>query len=234
MMLHSIAVAASLLAGVVMASDQEARAYTTPAEYQLSGVSLVETLYQGQHALALQMPGSSYQNPPRERLLDRDFMAWLPMDFGDGSIEVDVASDLAIDAPEYARGFVGVAFRIDGAGRFESIYLRPTNSSADDQIRRNHSVQYAGYPDFRFDQLRKESPEKYETYADLELGRWIHMKLVIKGSNVDLFLDHNEKPAFIVRDLKYGAAQRGGVGIWIESGTIAHFRHLRISRDDKG
>ncbi|WP_259697557.1 hypothetical protein [Pseudomonas fluorescens] len=234
MMLHSIAVAACLLAGVVMASDQVARAYTTPAEYQLSGVSLVDTLYQGQHALALQMPGSSYQDPTRERLLDRDFMAWLPMDFGDGSIEVDVASDLAIDAPEYARGFVGVAFRIDRTGRFESIYLRPTNSSADDQIRRNHSVQYAGYPDFRFDQLRKESPEKYETYADLELGRWIHMKLVIKGSNVDLFLDHNEKPAFIVRDLKYGAAQRGGVGIWIESGTVAHFRNLRIFSDDKG
>lgn len=65
-------------------------------------------------------------------------MAWLPVDFKDGSIEVDVASDLASDAPAYARGFIGVSFRIDSQARFESIYLRPTNSQADDQIRRNH------------------------------------------------------------------------------------------------
>jgi hypothetical protein len=56
---------------------------------------------------------------------------------------VDLASDLAADAPAYARGFVGLAFRIDAAGRFENIYLRPTNSTAADQVRRNHA-RYVG------------------------------------------------------------------------------------------
>ncbi|EJM61854.1 hypothetical protein PMI30_04992 [Pseudomonas sp. GM50] len=174
------------------------------------------------------MPSSSYQDQSKDRLLDRDFMAWLPLDFKNGTIDVDVASDLATDAPAYARGFVGVAFRIDETSRFESIYLRPTNSQADDQVRRNHTVQYAGYPDFRFDQLRKDFPEKYETYADVALGRWIHMKIVVEGSKATLYLDHKEKPSFVVNDLKFEELH-GGVGIWIESGTIAHFRGLQVT-----
>jgi hypothetical protein len=65
-----------------------------------------------------------------------------------------------------ARGFIGIAFRVQG-NRFEYIYLRPTNGRADDQIRRNHTTQYAAHTEFDFDRLRKESPEKYESYVDL-------------------------------------------------------------------
>ena len=198
-------------------------------EYKLSGVSLRENTYLGEPAFEIRMPASSYQDPKKEKLADRDFMAWLPVDFRDGSIEVEVASDLAADAPYYARGFVGFAYRIDEAGRFENIYLRPTNSSADDQIRRNHTIQYAAYPDFRFDQLRTQSPEKYETYADISTGRWIHMRLLVKGARAELYLDHSPRAAFIVNDMKLPASQRGGVGIWIESGTVAHFRNLQIA-----
>ena len=86
------------------------------------------------------MPAAAVQDPPREQVSDRDFMAWLPIDFHDGPIGVDLASEIEPDAPGYARGFIGIAFRIGGAGRFESIYLRPTNSVAGDQVRRNHRV----------------------------------------------------------------------------------------------
>jgi hypothetical protein len=229
MKLHSLLTCVTLSAGSGLAAAEVPAKYSTPGEFRLSGVSLVKGRYKGEPALEIKMPSSSYQDQSRERLLDRDFMAWLPVDFEDGTIEVDVASDLASDAPDYARGFIGVSFRIDAQVRFESIYLRPTNSQAQDQVRRNHSVQYAGYPDFRFDQLRKESPEQYETYADLDLGRWIHMKVVVEGARARLYLDHAAKPAFIVNDLKYGAGQQGGVGIWIESGTVAHFKNLEVS-----
>ena len=220
-------VAISMITPCVSAT--ETQAHSNISDFRLSGVSLIQAQYQHQPALQLKMPSSSYQDQSKERLLDRDFMAWVPMDFRNGTIDVDVASDLAPDAPAYARGFIGVAFRIDDATRFESIYLRPTNSQADDQVRRNHSVQYAGYPDFRFDQLRKEFPEKYETYADIELGKWIHMKIVVDGSKATLYLDNQSKPAFVVNDLKFGEQQQGGVGVWIESGTIAHFRNLQVS-----
>lgn len=197
--------------------------------YRLSGVTLRPSTYQGGAALELRMPSSAYQDPTREELTDRDFMAWLPMDFQDGTIEVEVASDLAPDAPAYARGFVGISFRIDEQGRFESVYLRPTNSTADDPERRKRSVQYVAYPEFRFNRLRAKAPGRYESHADIALGRWIHMKLVVAGSQARLYLDGKAEPALVVNDLKLGSAQRGGVGVWLESGTIAHFRNLQVN-----
>jgi hypothetical protein len=221
-------VAASLLLGAAQRPDPVSSTATV-RDFRLSGVSLRKSTYQGKPALEIRMPSSAYQDPTKERLTDRNFMAWLPMDFHDGTIEVDTASDLAPDAPSYARGFVGVSFRIDRAGRFENIYLRPTNSLADDQVRRNHTIQYFAYPDYPFDRLRKESPETYETYADIAPGRWIRMRIVVAGSRAQLYLDHHPRPAFLVNDMKLGPDQRGGVGIWIESGTIAHFRNLRVT-----
>ena len=53
-----------------------------------------------------------------------------------------------------ARGFIGMAFRVRD-GKFEYIYLRPTNGRADDQVRRNHSTQYSSFPDFDFARLRR-------------------------------------------------------------------------------
>jgi hypothetical protein len=197
-------------------------------DFVLSGVSLEADNYQGEPAFKMTMPSQAIQDPQKEQLTDRNFMAWLPVNFQDGTIDVDVASELAADAPAYARGFVGLTFRIGNEGSFESIYLRPTNSVADDQVRRNHSVQYVAYPEYRFDRLRRESPEKYESYAELDLGRWIHMKIVVSGQKAELFLDGKTRPSLIVNDLKLGAHHRGGVGVWLESGTVAYFRDLKV------
>ena len=91
--------------------------------------------------------------------------------FKNGVIEVKVLSRLLKNAPPTARGFIGIAFRIDDKyAQFESIYIRPTNGRADDQVRRNHAVQYFSYPDFTFDKLRKIAPEMYESYADMGLN----------------------------------------------------------------
>jgi hypothetical protein len=200
-------------------------------DFTLRGVSLAEVTYLGERAFEMAMPSTAFQDPQREQLTDRDYMAWLPIDFNDGTIEVDVASTLAADAPTYARGFVGVSFRIDSENRFENIYLRPLNSTADDQVRRNHTVQYFAFPDHVFDRLRRETPETYETYADIALGRWISMRIRITGDRAELYLDGQPRLAFLVKGLKLGAQQTGGVGIWIESGTVAYFRNLRVTHD---
>ena len=91
--------------------------------------------------------------------------------FRDGTIEVDMAGQPAGGAGGTARGFIGVAFRLQGDERFEYIYLRPTNGRADDQIRRNHSTQYSSFPDFSFARLRQEAPEKYESYGGFATWR---------------------------------------------------------------
>ncbi|MFC0105935.1 hypothetical protein [Kibdelosporangium aridum] len=197
-------------------------------DFTISRVSLRRAVYKGRNAVEVTMPSSAYQDPAREVLTDRDFMAWKDFDFHDGTIDVDVASVLAPDAPSYARGFIGVAFRIDAAKRFENIYLRPVNSRVEDQVRRNHSIQYFAYPDYLFPRLRKEEPEKYESYVDIAPGEWIHMRIVVRGSQAKLYVNGAAQPSLIVSDLKLGDDQRGGVGFWIESGTIGYFSGLRV------
>ncbi len=155
--------------------------------------------------------------------------AYFPIDFHNGSIEVELAGTLEANAPDFARGFVGLAFRIaENFSQFESIYIRPTNGRADDQVRRNHSTQYFSFPNYKFDRLRKEEPEKYESYCDIEPNKWIHIKITVENSKARLYVNHSEQPVLIVNDMKLGSEARGGIGFWIDNGTLAYFKNLKI------
>jgi hypothetical protein len=44
------------------------------------------------------------------------------------------------------------------------------------------------HPEFDFDRLRKESPEKYELYVDLKPGVWTKYRSVIDGIKARLFV----------------------------------------------
>ncbi|HMK19604.1 MAG TPA: family 16 glycoside hydrolase [Chitinophagaceae bacterium] len=153
------------------------------------------------------------------------------VDFKDGTIEIKVLSRLLKTAPASARGFIGVAFHIDPLNsRFEGIYLRPTNGRAEDQLRRNHSIQYFSYPDYGFDRLRKEAEGVYESYADMGLNEWITMRIVVKGKQAKLFLNDNKQPSLIVNDLKLGDNVSGAIGLWVDGGTEGYFKDLKITK----
>ena len=150
------------------------------------------------------------------------------MTFQDGTIEVDVAGRRGPYAVPDDRGFIGVAFRIrPGGERYEYIYLRPDNGRALDQVRRNHSTQYASHPEFPFARLRKESPERYESYVDLVPGAWTRMRVDVAGTTARLFVHDAPEPALVVTDLKLGVAG-GSVALWIGPGTEGFFSNLRI------
>jgi hypothetical protein len=151
-------------------------------------------------------------------------------DFQDGVIEVDLAGEPGPNAPEGSRGFVGIAFRVaSDHSRFECFYLRPTNGRAEDQVRRNHSVQYVSVPGFPWQLLRKEFPEKYESYVDLLPGEWTKVKIEVRGEKARLYVNGVEQPTLLVNDLKQGVS-KGSIALWIGQGTLAHFSNLRISR----
>ena len=153
-------------------------------------------------------------------------------DFKNGTIEVNVLSRLLKDAPDFARGFIGIAFRInDNNSKFECIYLRPTNGRADNQLRRNRSTQYFSFPDFKFERLRKEFLGEYESYADMGLNEWIKIKIEVKGKQAKLFLNDNKQPTLIVNDLKHADNGSGTVGMWVDIGTEGFFSDLKITRD---
>lgn len=150
--------------------------------------------------------------------------------FGDGTIEVELAGRPGPGASGQARGFVGIAFRVaTGVSRFECLYLRPTNGRAEDQVRRNHSSQYISFPEFPWHRSRKETPEKYEAYVDLEPDAWTKVRIEVRGSEARLFVHGQAQPTLIVHDLKHGASARGAVALWIGPGTVAHFGNLRVT-----
>ena len=146
--------------------------------------------------------------------------------FHNGTIDVEVAGRPASGAAETARGFVGMAFRVKN-GSFEYIYLRPTKGRADDQVRRNHLTQYSARPDYPFSGLRAESPEKFESYVDLEPGAWTRIRIVVSGTAARLFVHGATQPCLVVTDLKLGDAA-GAVALWIGPGTEGYFTGLNI------
>ena len=161
----------------------------------------------------------------------RDFLAIVEdVEFGDGTIEVELAGQPAPGAQGGARGFVGVAFRIqDDDETYDCFYLRPTNGRAEDQLRRNHSAQYIAHPHWTWFRLREETPGQYETYVDIGPAEWIAVKIEVMGEKARLYVNGAAQPTLIVNDLKSGADGRGRVALWMEGSTVAHFRDLRIS-----
>ena len=147
--------------------------------------------------------------------------------FQDGSIEVDLAGKPAAGAGPAARGFIGMAFRLQDE-TYEYIYLRPTNGRADDQVRRNHSTQYSSHPGFDFARLRQESPEKYESYVDLQPGVWTKYKIQIDGRKARLYVNGAEQPTLMVNDLKL-EPRKAGVALWVGPGTEGYFADLKIT-----
>ena len=114
-----------------------------------------------------------------------------------GVISGCVAGDVGANAGPRARGFVGIAFRIaEDVSSFEAIYLRPANARAQDQLRRNHSVQYISFPEFPWHKLRKETPGVLRKRADMALSGLDSPRLEVHGNVVRLFLDNAGSSGF--------------------------------------
>ncbi len=188
----------------------------------LNGKAEVVT-YRGRRAVHL-IPSSDHQGPE-----DSVIGILGGSNFGDGIIEAEVAGIPRSGAPADARGFIGISFHVQPHGsRLENIYLRPINGRADDQLRRNHSVQYTSEPDFPWYRLRQENPGGYESYVDLEPGAWTRMKIIVSGKTARLYVNGATQPCLIVKDLKMGQ-NNGAVAIWAHSSTDGYFSSLRIT-----
>lgn len=146
--------------------------------------------------------------------------------FSDGSVELDLAGDVAPGAIAGARGFTGLAFRLEGE-RYECFYLRPSNGRAEDQERRNHATQYISVPGYPWERLRRETPSRYESYVDLALGEWTRVRIEVQGEKARLFVNGAAQATLLVNDLKQGKS-KGAIALWVGPGTVAHFANLTI------
>ncbi len=153
------------------------------------------------------------------------------VDMENGTIEVKMLSRIMENSPfPAARGFIGVAYRVDQENKtFDAIYLRPSNGRADDQLRRNHTVQYFSYPGNTFSRLRKEANGLYETYADIGLNEWIDVRIEFQDEKAVLYINNQKSPSFIVTKM-LGTSKKGSIALWVEIGTIGYFKDLKVTQ----
>ena len=152
-------------------------------------------------------------------------------DFHNGIIEVKMLSRLLKDAPDLARGFIGIAYRINESdSEFESFYVRPTNGrNCDDPVRRSHGCQYFAYPGYTFAYFREFGITQYEAQVDIDLDEWIDFKAVIEDEKATFYINDMQNPTLVVEQMKHGTDARGSVGLFVDIGTEAFYKDLKIT-----
>ena len=226
------------LAGPASASAQASAAarypLTSTERLQLQNVTAQAVTHAGKRGVRITTSAEARRleaqpNPPQSPI---ERLAVIEgSDFANGVIEAEISGVPAPDAPEGARGFVGIAFRVQpDLKTYDAFYLRPTNGRAEDQVRRNHSAQYISHPAWPWMRLRQETPGRYESYVDLVPNVWTKVRIEVRGDTARLYVHGAAQPTLIVNDVKSGAQARGAIALWIDGGTIAHFRDVRVSR----
>jgi hypothetical protein len=244
-LLRSIFLLASATASVALCAQDRQLALATPTGLSLHHVEAAAVTFQSRAALKLTaspaatsaQPAPTKQESGKKKSAAgageagrRDHLALVDgVEFTDGTIEVDLAGEPTAGAAGGARGFVGVAFRVQPDRKtYDCFYLRPTNGRSDDQERRNHTAQYISHPVHTWSALREKTPSRYESYVDIVPATWIHVKIVVAGDKARLYVNHQEQPTLIINDVKSGAGAKGGIALWFEGTTIAHYANLKI------
>lgn len=194
-------------------------------------VSATPAVIDGREAVRVELLESiSRDGVPDVDYVDMPTFLELPLAFEDGTISVDIRAQLNGYWPEGARGFAGLAFRIQpDATSFESVYLRPTNGrhTGAPSPRDRRAIQYFAYPEWRFERLRTTYPGVYETGADIDIDRWTTLRLEIDADRLDAYVDD---VLTLAVDPTLVAPRSGNVGLFVDIGTVAWFSNLQVSR----
>jgi len=203
-------------------------------EFELKNVTASVTKLNGEEVLKIErdLKALPFDVKNLEATVDEPTYAKLiNLDFENGTIEVKMLSQIQSPSPfESAQGFIGVAFRISkNDSTFESIYLRPKVGRSDNQMFRNHTVQYYAYPKYKFEKLRKEAPGMYETTAPVNINEWITIRIEVSGQKAEMYINDAKYSTMIVDKMK-GSTTNGSIALWVDIGTIGYFKDLKVMK----
>lgn len=203
---------------------------TLPEGTHLRSVTAVPGLVDGRAGTRISLTQEiARHGTPGVDYVDQPTMARLPLEFTTGQISVDIHSQLTPDAPDYARGFAGIAFHVTRElDRFESVYLRPTNGTLTNPgpPRNTRGIQYFAYPDWPFDRLREEYPAgTYEAAAPIAPGRWSRLSVDVTADSITASVDNTE---VLHVQTPLAPPSPGAIGLFVDIGTDAHFANLII------
>jgi hypothetical protein len=135
------------------------------------------------------------------------------LNFKDGVIELDMASS---NGQEY----LGLAFHIKDAHHYETLYFRPAGSNT------INAIQYMPEKKDEFNWWDYEA-EKYQAKATLPSTTWFHVKAVIKGRELTVYVDRQPKPAMVYKALD-PSLDSGSAGFWFGNSLSCAYKNLII------
>ncbi|MCO4239523.1 family 16 glycoside hydrolase [Pseudarthrobacter raffinosi] len=201
-----------------------------PAGASLNSVTAESVSVAGRQALRIELTDAAASGVPGIDYIDQPTFVLIPADFENGTVEVDVLSRLSANAPDFARAFAGLAYRItDSLDSFEAVYIRPLNGAKVDPPgpRIDRAVQYFAYPEWKYERLREEYPDgRYESGADIGPDEWIRLRIEVQDRSLRVMIDGTK-----ILDLTETKAQpaSGSVGLFVDIGTVAFFSNLSVA-----
>ncbi len=131
----------------------------------------------------------------------------------DGTLEFDVSVS-------GERGFVGAAWRLQDEGDYEAFYVRPHMSGNPDATQ--YTPVYHGVAAWQL-----YHGEGYSAPVQLKTHEWMHVKIVVSGTQAEVYLD-SEKPVLFIRELKR-LPRPGRIGLVATGAGAAHFANFTYS-----
>ena len=148
------------------------------------------------------------------------------------AIEVDIAAEVNGKGAPDARGFAGLAFHVNPQKQsYDAIYLRMTNGRLAQPVppepRIERAIQYVAKPNWDFSVFREKFPGQYEKGANIAPKTWIRYRIDVNGNQARAYVNGESEPSLVINDIKH-ANQSGAIGLWVDDGTSAYFRNLKI------
>lgn len=143
------------------------------------------------------------------------------IEFTKGTIEVELLGE---NNP--GKSFIGIAFNIQDDKTYEVIYFRPFNFVAEEQIRKEHMVQYIFHPEFTWRKLREERTGEFEN----EIANppnpddWFKAIIKVEDAKVEVYVNGLPDPVLTIDRLTSTKSKK--IGLWTGYGSSGRYRNL--------
>ena len=154
--------------------------------------------------------------------------------FSNGIIEFDI-----YQTPRPS--FSGLIFRLTDATNYEEIYFRSHQSENPDAYQYTpvfngdpawqlYHDAHDAVPDGFVHWKQRGKSMGYNTVVAYPFDRWLHVKLLVKGTQAELYLDNNPTPVALIRELLMGQAT-GSLGVKSGNGAV-WFANFNFTKTD--
>ncbi len=148
------------------------------------------------------------------------------IEFDKGIIEIELLGE---NNP--GKSFIGIAFNIQSDKNYEAVYFRPFNFIAEEQIKKDHMVQYIFHPEFTWRKLREERTGEFEG----EIANppnpeaWFKTVINISDEKIEVYVNDIYEPVLTINRLTSPKSNK--IGIWTGFGSSGRFRNLILRKE---